>query len=422
MTLIPKSEFPRIFRVRQKFDAPTCSDIKNTVATELERLQLANKVAAGESVAITAGSRGISNIAEIIQAIAHFFLEAKAKPFIVPSMGSHGGGTSAGQRQVIESYGITESFCGCPIKDSMETVTIGEAAEGFPIYFDKSSSEADHVIVCGRIKPHTNFSGDIQSGLMKMMMIGLGKKDGAALYHRAIHQHGFPQIIRSVAPKVVEHANILAGVAIVENAKDETALIEAVLPEDFQSRETELLKQARQWMPSLPFEDLDVLLIDQIGKNISGTGMDTNVIGRKHSEHGPPNIKRLVVRDLTNETHGNATGIGFAELCLSRVIEKMNRETTVLNCLTALDIDAAKIPVNFPTDEQAIATALSTLGLRPPSESRLMWIHNTGELGEVVCSEALRSEVDASPSLEAISESFALPIDSAGMLPDDFLA
>ena len=420
MTLIPKSEFPRIFRVRQKFDAPTCSDIKNTVVAELERLQLSGKVAAGESVAITAGSRGISNIAEIIQAIAQFFLDLKAEPFIVPSMGSHGGGTSAGQRQVLESYGITESFCGCPIKDSMETVTIGEAAEGFPIYFDKSSSEADHVVVCGRVKPHTNFSGDIQSGLMKMMMIGLGKKDGAALYHRAIHQHGFPQIIRSVAPKVVEHASILAGVAIVENAKDETALIEAVLPEDFQSRETELLKQARQWMPSLPFDELDVLLIDKIGKNISGTGMDTNVIGRKHSEHGPPNIKRLVVRDLTEETHGNATGIGFAELCLSRVIEKMNRETTVLNCLTALDIDAAKIPVNFSTDEEAIATALSTLGLRPPNESRLMWIHNTGELGEVVCSEALRSEVDASPSLEAISELVELPLGAAGMLPDDF--
>ena len=420
MTLIPKSEFPRIFRVRQKFDAPTCSDIKNTVVAELERLQLSGKVAAGESVAITAGSRGISNIAEIIQAIAQFFLDLKAEPFIVPSMGSHGGGTSAGQRQVLESYGITESFCGCPIKDSMETVTIGEAAEGFPIYFDKSSSEADHVVVCGRVKPHTNFSGDIQSGLMKMMMIGLGKKDGAALYHRAIHQHGFPQIIRSVAPKVVEHASILAGVAIVENAKDETALIEAVLPEDFQSRETELLKQARQWMPSLPFDELDVLLIDKIGKNISGTGMDTNVIGRKHSEHGPPNIKRLVVRDLTEETHGNATGIGFAELCLSRVIEKMNRETTVLNCLTALDIDAAKIPVNFSTDEEAIATALSTLGLRPPNESRLMWIHNTGELGEVVCSEALRPEVDASPSLEAISELVELPLGAAGMLPDDF--
>ena len=419
MTPIAKSDFPRIVRVRQQFDAPTCSDIKNTVRAELERLQLAEKVSPNQSVAITAGSRGISNIALITQTIVEFFLDLKAAPFIVPAMGSHGGGNSAGQRKVLASYGITEEFCGCPIKDSMETVVIGEAKEGFPVYFDKSASEADHVIVSGRIKPHTNFAGDIQSGLMKMMMIGLGKKDGAALYHRAIHQHGFPQIIRSVAPSVVEHANILAGVAIVENAEDETALIEAVHPDDFQTRETELLQQARAWMPKLPFEDIDVLLIDQIGKNISGTGMDTNVIGRKHSEHSPIAIKRLVVRDLTPETHGNATGIGFAELCLSRVVEKMNRESTVLNCLTALDIDAAKIPVNYPTDEEAIATALGTLGLRPPQESRLMWIRNTGHLGELFCSEAFLPEIEQAEHLSAVGGVEALPIASDGMLPDN---
>ena len=276
---------------------------RRAVDAELRRIRVSEVVSAGQSVAITAGSRGISNIAEIIKAIADFFNELGAKPFIVPAMGSHGGGTAEGQQRVIESYGITEQFCGCPIRSSMETVTIGEAREGFPIFFDKYAHQADHVVVCGRIKPHTNFAGDIQSGLMKMMMIGLGKKDGASLYHRAILTHGFPQIIRSVAPKVIEHANILCGLAIVENAHDETGHVESVLPGDFILREPALLELARKSMPRLPFPDIDILLIDQIGKNISGTGMDTNIIGRKRSETAPDqsNIQRIVVRGLTPE-------------------------------------------------------------------------------------------------------------------------
>ena len=294
MTLIPVDQFPRVFRVRQDFDAPEVSDIKKCVTTELERT-VANRVSAGQSVAITAGSRGITNIASIIRATAEYFLSIGAQPFVVPAMGSHGGGTAEGQRRVIESYGITEEFCGCPIRASMETRIIGEAKEGFPIFFDRHAGEADHVVVCGRVKSHTSFAGDIQSGLMKMMMIGLGKKDGAALYHQAIKEHGFPQIIRSVAPKVIECANILVGLAIVENAKDQTAHIEAVKPEDFQPRETKLLEMAKRWMPRLPFPEIDILLIDQIGKNISGTGMDTNVIGRKHTERSSdqPHIRHI---------------------------------------------------------------------------------------------------------------------------------
>ena len=418
---MPATEFPRMFRVRQHFDAPTCSDINAVVQAELTKAGVAKKVSDGQSVAITAGSRGITNIAEITKAIATFFLELGAKPFIVPAMGSHGGGNAEGQQQVLESYGITEAFCGCPIKSSMETVVIGEAEEGFPIFFDKFASEADHVVVSGRIKSHTNFAGDIQSGLMKMMMIGLGKKDGAALYHKAIKVHGFPQIIRSVAPKVVEHANILAGIAIVENANDETAHIEAVNINDFQSRETELLAMAKKWMPKLPFKDIDILLIDQIGKNISGTGMDTNIIGRKHTERSAdqPTIGNIIVRDITSETHGNATGIGFAEFCLNRVIDKMDREVTALNCLTALDIEGAKIPVHFATDREALSTAMGMLGLKPMLEAKIVWIRNTGKLTELICSESFESEVEESPTLESLTEVHDLPFDEAGMLPDD---
>jgi hypothetical protein len=412
--------FPHVLRVRQRFESPRCEDVSRRVREQLETSNIGDQVATGETVAITAGSRGISNIAEIIKATVEFFVELKAQPFIVPAMGSHGGGTADGQRQVIESYGITESYCGCPIRASMETVEIGRAVEGFPIYFDKFASQADHVVVCGRIKPHTDFAGDIQSGLMKMMMIGLGKKDGAALYHHAIYEHGFPQIVRSVAPMVIAHGKILTGLAIVENAYDDTAHIEAIRPEQFQSREIELLSLAKQWMPKLPFKDIDVLLVDQMGKNISGAGMDTNVIGRKASETSAehPCIKRIIVRGITPESHGNAAGIGLAEFCLTRVIEQMDREATVLNCLTALDVNAAKIPVHFRSDREVIAAALGTLGLRPSREARLVWIRDTGHLTDLFCSGAFVDEISENKWLDVIAGPSPLPLDSDGMLPD----
>lgn len=418
------TEFPRIFKLHQDFDTPICEDLEGTVHAELARIGLDKKVQPGESIAITVGSRGITDIAEIIRATVRFFLNQNAQPFLVPAMGSHGGATAEGQREVIESYGVTEAFCGCPIRSSMETVTIGTADEGFPIFFDRHAFEADHVLVCGRIKSHTNFTGDIQSGLMKMMMIGLGKAAGASLYHRVIHEYGFPRVIRGVAPKVIEHANILAGLAILENAFDRTAVVEAVLPEDIQTREPALLVKAKQLMPSLPFPQIDVLIVDEMGKNISGTGMDTNIIGRKAGERqaDTPSIQQVVVRGLTSETHGNAAGIGFAEFCLSRVVEAMDRKATVLNCLTALDVAGARIPVDFPTDQELVASALDMLGTTPPAQARLVWIKNTGKLTDLVASEALLPDVEGNPALTRASELRAMPFDQAGMLPDDQFA
>jgi hypothetical protein len=252
-------------------------------------------------------------------------------------------------------------------------------------------------------------------------MIGLGKKDGAALYHRAIHDHGFPKIIRSVAPKVLEKANILAGIAIVENALDETALIEAVLPADFQTRETELLTLAKAWMPQLPFPEIDVLLIDEIGKNISGTGMDTNIIGRKLSEptKNQPSVRCIIIRNLTPETHGNATGLGFAEFCLSRAVEQRDRNATVVNCLTALDVRGAKIPVHYATDAETLTAALGTLGMKRPRDARLVWIKNTGHLSELECAEALLEEARGNSRLELLTEPRPLPLGEDGMLPDN---
>ncbi len=414
--------FPSIFRVRQKWDASHLTDIAGEVHSQLSRLSLKEKVRTGETVAISVGSRGIENIPTIIKATAEHLKSLGATPFIVPSMGSHGGGTAAGQRRIVESYGITEEFCGCPIRSSMDTVVVCEASEGFPVHFDRHAYEADHVVVCNRVKLHTGFTGDIQSGLMKMMLIGLGKHAGAIVYHRAIQDYSFGQIVRSVAREVLTECKILAGLAILENGYNQTARIEAVPPQEFESREKELLQLARQWMPKLPFQSADILILDEIGKNISGTGMDTNVVGRKYdanraTEDEFPKLRRIVVRDIADESHGNATGIGLAEFCRTRVIEKMNVEATRINCITGGDLPAAKIPVHYDTDREVLERALSTIGLTEPPDAKLMWAKNTLEVAEVECSEVYIEEARSRSDLEILTDLRKLDFDGDGNLP-----
>ncbi len=419
------SQFPLLFRVRQSFDSPTLpvDQIQATVEAELSRLALSSVVKPGQSVAITAGSRGVANIALIIQAAVRHFQRLGAKPFIVPAMGSHGGGTAEGQRELIEGYGVTEAFCGCPIRASMETVIVCQAAEGFPVHFDKHAFGADHVLVVGRVKPHTNFVGDIESGLMKMMLIGLGKHEGAKIYHRAIINYSFGQIVRSVAREVLAKCRVVAGLGIVENPYDQTAKIQAVAPHEFEDREKELLVLAKEWLPRLPFKTADILLVDQIGKNISGTGMDTNVVGRKFNDHVAaenewPKIKRIVVRDLTDETHGNATGLGMAEFCRTRVVEKTNVKITRINCLTGGHPTAAMVPLDYATDSDILDAAFPTIGLTEPPQSKLMWMHNTLEVAEVECSVAYLPEARERKDLTIIEGPRPMPLDAAGNLPD----
>ena len=421
------SAYPKIFRVRQHFDAPEVKDIEGEVDRLLSELQLKNRVKPGETVAITAGSRGVSNIHRIIKAIVGHMKALGTEPFIVPAMGSHGGGTAEGQREIVENYGITEEYCGCPIRSSMETVVVCQAAEGFPVHFDKISYGADHVIVCNRVKPHTNFVGDIESGLMKMMLIGLGKHEGAKIYHRAIKNFSFGQIVRSVAKEVLSQCQILAGVATVENHYDETAQLAAVAPQDFETREKELLVLAKEWMPRLPFDQADILAVDEIGKNISGSGMDTNVIGRKYLDHAAredefPKIKQIIIRGLTESTHGNACGIGLAEFCLSRAVDEMNSGITNINALTGGHATAAMVPMAFPTDREVLDAAMSIIGLIEPPDSRLMWIHNTLDIKEVECSEAYLNEARNRDDLEVLSEPRPMPFDEQGNLPKTVVA
>ena len=413
--------YPKMFRLRQRFSGPKIDDIPAEVHQQLSNLELHKTIKPGQRVAISAGSRGIANIAIIIKGIVDYIKSIDAKPFIVPAMGSHGGATADGQIGVLKTYGVTEEFCGCPIQSSMETVVVCQAPEGFDVHFDKNAFGADHVIVCGRIKPHTDFTGAIQSGLMKMMLIGLGKHNGAKIYHRAFKDFSFDQIVRSVSAEVIKNCRIAAGLAIVENGYEQTALLEAVDPLRLEEREPELLRLAEEWMARLPFDRLDVLIVNQIGKNISGTGMDTNVVGRKKNENAPaegdsPKIKKIVVLGLTKETHGNATGIGVADYTTQKVLDEMDYNATRVNCVTSGRTAVGMIPIHFPTDQQSIEASLSNVGLVPPEDAKLIRVKNTLHLDELECSEAFLAEAQNRDDLEVCSELYELSFNSDGEL------
>lgn len=413
--------FPRMLRVRQEFNTARLEDIAGAVETQLSQLNLTEHVGPGQSVAITAGSRGIANIDTIIRACVSHFRNLGAEPFIVPAMGSHGGGTAEGQTQILAGYGITEQGVHAPIRSSMETVIVDRTPQGIPVHFDRQASEADHVLVVGRVKPHTGFVGEIESGLHKMMLIGLGKHEGAKIYHRAIQQYSFAEIIGAVAKVVLRKCGVIGGLAIVENADDETALVEAVPPACFYEREAELLKLARAWMPRLPFADADLLIVDRIGKNISGTGMDTNIIGRKYNDHAATErddvrIKRIFVRGLTEATHGNATGIGIAEFTNRRTVEQIDQAITNINCITGGHPTAAMTPLVYETDREVLTQALSTIGLVEPDAARVLQISDTLHLREVLVSESFAEEVASREDLEIVAEATPLVFDQAGNL------
>ena len=413
------TDFPQLFRVRQQFARPRVADVAAEVHSQLARLELHRIVQPGQSVAITAGSRGIAQIAVILRAAANYFQALGARPFLVPAMGSHGGATAEGQLEVLASCGITEAGVGCPIRASMETAIIGRSALGFPLHADRLACEADHLLVCGRVKPHTSLAGDFQSGLMKMLLIGLGKHLGACIYHRAIEDFGFDSIVRGVAGEVLRKCRVVAGLAVVENAYDETALIEAVPPDEFEAREPVLLGQARQWMARLPFDAVDVLVIDRMGKNISGVGFDPNVVGRKFNDHQAisgetPKIKRICLRGLTPQSHGNAIGLGMAEFCRSQLLRDMDERATRVNALTSGHIAAGMIPPAYDSDREMLTAALGTIGLVEPAAARLLWIADTLDLAEVECSVAYLDEARRREDLEIIGLPSEMVFDEAG--------
>jgi hypothetical protein len=373
-------------------------------------------------VALTAGSRGIANIPLVLRSAVEFLKKLGAEPFLVPAMGSHGGGTAEGQRGVLESYGITEAYVGAPIRASMEVVSLGTTSEGFPVLIDKLASEADHIAVVARVKPHTGYHGTVESGLLKMIMIGLGKHAGALAYHRILLEQPFDQVVRSVARTVCARAPITFGLGLVENAYDETAVVEGVLPEAFERREEQLLILAKQWLAQLPFRQADLLIVDEIGKDISGAGMDTNVVGRKRAfkaapaPEGQPVIRHIFVRGLSARTHGNATGIGNADFTTSRLIRAMNYKATVINCLTAGYPEGANLPVHFETDREVLDASLAIIGTRSAQEARIMHIRNTLLLEEVEISEPCLAEPSRASAFAVLGESGPLTLGTDGNL------
>ena len=408
---------PRMVRVRQTFPRQRVVDIPRAVA---ERLAASNlPIKRGDTVAVGAGSRGIANIDVIVGATVRYLRDLGARPFVFPAMGSHGGGTAEGQIDVLAHYGITEATMGCPVRATMDVVQVGEAL-GLPVWLDKFASEADWIGVVNRVKPHTDFKGSIESGMFKMMTIGLGKWKGAVQYHRANVTHSYETVITSVGREMLAKARIGFGLGIVENGYDETGHIEAFNAASLEEGERRLLKDAREWMARLPFKQIDVLVVEEIGKNISGSGMDTNVIGRPTNPHEPfpadPKILWIVALDITEESYGNATGIGNADFATRRLVDKIDMKPTLINCITACSPGMAKVPATYETDRDAIETALSCIGLRAPENARVIRIKNTLMLGEVEVSEAYLPEIAKRGDLSPLGDPTPIRFDVAGTL------
>ena len=414
-----KSEFLNMAKIRQKFEAPVLKDINGELSKEIAKSKLNGRIKPGDKVAITAGSRGIYHIAEIITTIVKEVKDLGGNPFIVPSMGSHGGATAEGQMDVLKSYGITESSMGVPIRSSMEVVKVGEIREGVPVLMDKIAFNADAIIVVNRVKPHTSFRGTVESGLMKMLAIGLGKHAGTCLVH-SFGSRGLREMIPQAARIILKRANVVLGIAIIENAYDQTAKIVSVEPEDFEKVEPGLLEEARQLMPRLPFDEIDLLIVDEIGKNISGTGMDTNIIGRLmikgEKEFEKPNIDKIIVLEVTPESHGNAIGVGLADITVKKLVNKIDYHATYTNVLTSGFLNRANIPLTFNTDKEAITTAIGTFRRSKPKELRVVRVKNTLALEKVYISESLLKEAEKREDIEIISELNKMLFDSGGNL------
>src|SRR6267378_2704110 len=408
---------PRMIRVRQTFPRPRVADIPRAVAATLAEAAL--RIKPGDTVAVGAGSRGIANIGTIVGATVQWLRDLGARPFVFPAMGSHGGGTADGQLSVLEHYGITEATMGCPVRATMDVVQVGEVL-GLPVWLDAYAAEATWIGVVNRVKPHTDFKGSIESGLFKMMTIGLGKWKGALQYHRANVNHGYETVITAVGREMLAKARIGFGLGIVENGYDETARVEAFNAEDLEAGERRLLKDAREWMARLPFGQIDVLVVEEIGKNISGSGMDTNVIGRPSNPHEPfpndPKILWIVALDLTEDSGGNATGIGNADFTTRRLAEKIDWKKTAINCLTACAPNGAKLPLTFESDREAVDNALGCIGLTKPGQARVIRIKNTLMIGEIECSEAFLPDIEKRRHLEIVGKARTLGFDAAGQI------
>ena len=397
---------PKMAAVLQRFDDAHISDVEKAVREQLTRPEITARVNSGMRIAIGAGSRGIANIGITVRATVQALRELGAEPFVFPAMGSHGGATPEGQQAVLAGYGITEEDVGAPIRATMDTILIGEMKDGTPVHMDRYAHEADGVVLINRIKPHTSFRGPIESGVVKMIVIGMGKIEGAT----HMHAHGmdiFPELLPRVAAFLMERTSILFGIGVVENAYDRTAIVEALLPDALVEREVELQTKAKSLMGRLYFSDIDILLIDRMGKEISGAGFDPNITGRNHrgvTGFDDPRVQKIVVLDLTKMTNGNATGLGLADVITRKLYDAIDYPSTYANVITSAYLDGALIPIAMPTDQQAVQLAIKTLVRVKQGQARIVRIRDTLSIDKISVSEPMLTEVKQHPDMSIIGE------------------
>jgi hypothetical protein len=401
--------YPKFHRAKQHFDCTAITNVEAEIKSQFQKSDFVATIKPGDRIAVAVGSRGIANISTIVKNVIEELKKLKAAPFIVPAMGSHGGATAEGQEAVLKSLGITEEMVGAAVCSSMEVEHVGSTADGVPVYLDTMAAGADGIFLINRIKAHTDFNAPIESGLVKMIAIGLANHKGCS----TLHQYGLSHCIPRTAKVVLDRGYIKGGLAILENSRDETALLEILKAEEFFVREEVLLKQAKALMPKIPFSNLDVLVVKRIGKKISGTGMDTKVIGRLRVEGLPepaePAIKRIVVLELADDSYGNALGIGLADLTTKRLVDRIDYKVMYANVLPTSYLERGKIPVVLDSDRLALEAALESIGPVVSKHARVCIIKNTLELEEMYISESLVPELASRNDIEILGELEELP-------------
>lgn len=418
--LLKNDHIPRIAKVSYEIEKGNIENLSAEIRRQLERVGGAERIFPGATIALTGSSREITDLDVILREIACYLKGKGARPFIVPAMGSHGGATAEGQREILKGYGITEEKTGIPVISSMETVCIGTSESGLPVYIDKNAAEADFIVIVGRIKPHTDFRGKVESGLMKMMAIGLGKQQGAAICHR----EGFSNMSRNVlefARVVLRQTNVLFGVGIIEDFFHHTYKIEAIEAERMEEREEELLRIAKRLIPCIPFEKIDVLVVHEIGKDISGSGMDPNVTGRSGQLGiSKPFAQRIAVLDLTEKSHHNGAGVGLADVTTKRFFEKIRFDMTYPNGITACDVSGMKIPPVMPNDKLAVKHAIHIATEADQNKVKLVWIKNTCSMDCFYISEALMREAETVPGIRVLEAPHEMQFDVRNNLISDW--
>jgi hypothetical protein len=414
-------QFPRLLLVRQHFPDRSIQDIPAEVRRQLSSAAFGSRLKPGSRVAIGVGSRGIANISTIVRSVIDFWKAQGVEPFLFPAMGSHGAATAAGQADVLAHYGIHEATMGCPVVSQLDVVSLGSTEEGIEAFMDRAAYESDGVMLIGRVKWHTDFAGKIESGLFKMMAIGLGKFAGAQRYHTYAYNIGLERVIRNVGRQVLKSGKILGGLAILEDANHNTAQLAAVPVDQMEDREEELLALTKSWMGRIPCP-LDILMIDEIGKNFSGAGMDTKVVNRSvHGEYNPwdtaPKFARVYIRGISEHSYGNGVGLGMADMVHDGLLEQIDWTPTRINSLTASTPAAIRTPIHFGTDRACLETLAPTVGKLNMSELTIGWIRNSLDLRHIGLTENLRPYVETNPNLEIIGGPMDWPFDRQDNLP-----